>query len=351
MKLMLDRMIFTLFGAILGGGTYSLLFHKWLFKEKAIFNWQDILWTFISSAILGLIFFTVYPEVVKFFSLLQKLISKIMKKTKLTDVIILIMALFVTVLTFIFLEPIERYLIRDNNLYILVTFLTPMILFIIFWMVGISKREAIIESSRGFFVAPSGNKELYILDTSSLVDGRVANLLSTSTLQGRFTVPSFVLLDLQRISDSADPILSHRGKRGLITLEKIQEQMAGKLEVTTTQNKGRQIDLLYEMSKDGARVISCDMEITAELRKLGAQVVNLNEAASALKTVIVPGEEVIVRVIKEGKEHSQGVGFLDDGTMVVIEDGRNSIGQTVRIICTSLLQNPQGRIVFGRIEK
>ncbi|MBP7732537.1 MAG: hypothetical protein KA140_02085 [Caldisericia bacterium] len=351
MKLMLDRMIFTLFGAIVGGGTYSMLIHKWLFREKAIFNWQDIVWTFISSALAGLVFFAIYPEVVKFFSLLQKIISRIMKKTKLTDVIILVISLFVTVLTFIFLEPIERYLIRDQNLNTLVTFLTPIILFIIFWMIGISKRDAIIEASRGFFVAPTGNKELYILDTSCLVDGRVANLLSTSTLQGRFTVPSFVLLDLQRISDSADPILAHRGKRGLLTLEKIQDQMAGKLEVMTTQNKGRQIDLLYEMAKDGARIISCDMEITAELRKLGAQVVNLNEAASALKTVIVPGEEVIVKIIKEGKEHSQGVGFLDDGTMVVIEDGRNAIGQTVRIICTSLLQNPQGRIVFGRIEK
>lgn len=351
MKLMLDRMIFTLFGAIVGGGTFSLVIHRWLFGQDVSANWQDILWIFVSSAIAGLIFFAVYPEVVKFFSMLQKLFSKILRKTKLTDVIILIISLFVTVITYIFLEPIFRYLIRDVNLYNLVSFLTPIALFIIFWMVGIAKRTAIIETTRGFFVAPAGTKELYILDTSSLVDGRVANLLSTSTLQGRFAVPSFVLLDLQRISDSADPILSHRGKRGLLTLERIQEQMAGKLEVLTTQNKGRQIDLLFEMTKDGARVISCDMEITAELRKLNAPVVNLNEAASALKTVIVPGEEVIVKVIKEGKEHSQGVGFLDDGTMVVIEDGRAAIGQTVRIICTSLLQNPQGRIVFGRIDK
>ncbi len=351
MKLMLDRLIFTLFGSIVGGAVYSMLIHRWIFQENAIFNWQDIVWTFVTSAIAGFIFFIVYPEIVKFFSMLQRLFSKMMKKTKLTDVIILIIALFVTVITYIFIEPIYRFIIRDANIFNLVTFLTPPILFIILWMVGIAKRSAIIETIRGFFVAPTHTKELYILDTSSLVDGRVANLLSTSTLQGRFAVPSFVLLDLQRISDSADPILAHRGKRGLLTLEKMQEQMAGKLEVLTTQNKGRQADLLFELTKDGARVISCDMEITAELRKLNAPVVNLNEAASALKTVIVPGEEVIVKVIKEGKEHTQGVGFLDDGTMVVIEDGRAAIGQTVRIICTSLLQNPQGRIVFGRIEK
>jgi uncharacterized protein YacL len=351
MKLMLDRMIFTLFGAFIGGGSYSLLIHRWIFRENPVFSWQDILWTFVSSALAGLIFFTTYPEVVKFFSLLQKLFSRILKKTKLTDVIILIIALFVTVITYIFLEPIYRYLIKDIQLFNLVTFVTTPVLFIIFWMIGIAKRSSIIETSRGFFVAPAATKELYLLDTSSLVDGRVANLLSTSTLQGRFAVPSFVLLDLQRICDSADPILSHRGKRGLLTLERIQEHMAGKLEVMTTHNKGRQIDLLFELAKDGARVISCDMDITAELRKMGAPVVNLNEAASALKTVIVPGEEVIVKIIKEGKEHSQGVGFLDDGTMVVIEDGRAAIGQTVRIICTSLLQNPQGRIVFGRIER
>ena len=134
-----------------------------------------------------------------------------------------------------------------------------------------------------------------------------------------------------------------------MTLEKLQEIMGPKLEVMHTSNRGRQIDLLLKMSRDGYLIISCDMELTLDLRRQGATVVNLNEAASALKTMIVPGEETMIAVIKEGKEQGQGVGFLDDGTMVVIEDGKKVIGQTVRIICTSLLQNPQGRIVFGKI--
>lgn len=350
MRLMIDRLIFSLFGGALGGLTYTWVLRQYVVGEQTGFIVMDVVWAFVACILGGGLFYLVWPEIVAFFRMLSKIFQKIMKRLAITDLMILIFALFVTVVVYIFLEPIYRFAL-EPKLYILVTFLTTPILFIIIWMLGIGKRESIIESTRQLFGSsisqPCSNQ--HILDSSCLIDGRIAELMMTTTLNGRFAVPSFVLFDLQRISDSQDPILSHRGKRGMMTLEKLQEIMGPKLEVMHTSNRGRQIDLLLKMSRDGYLIISCDMELTLDLRRQGATVVNLNEAASALKTMIVPGEETMIAVIKEGKEQGQGVGFLDDGTMVVIEDGKKVIGQTVRIICTSLLQNPQGRIVFGKI--
>lgn len=350
MKPMIDRLIFGLFGGIIGGATYTFVLHPIIFGESLGFVWMDLVWAFVACLVGGTIFYLVYPEVVSFFRFLLKAFQMLMKRFALTDVMILIFSLFLTVVIYIFLEPIFRYTVPEEE-YRLVTLLTNPILFVIIWMLGIAKRDAIIESTRNILGSSMQHEsnDNYILDSSSLIDGRVSDLLATSTLNGHFSVPSFVLFDLQRISDAPDPILSHRGKRGMITLEKLQEQMGKKLEVLPSPNRGRQVDLLIKFAKDGAKIISCDMEVTAELRKHGAIVVNLNEAASALKTMVVPGEEAVIMVIKEGKEMGQGVGFLDDGTMVVIEDGKKLIGQTISIICTSLLQNPQGRIVFGKL--
>jgi len=352
MRLMLDRLIFSLVGGLIGGGTYSVVLRPIVVGKNVGFMWIDLVWAFLACLVGGLLFYLVYPEVVSFFRLMQRLFSRLLRRMAITDVVILIFSLFLTVVIYIFSEPILRFALRnDPNMFNLVSFLMTPVLFLIIWMTGMAKRDSIIESTRNFIGAQNTSSQdgLFLLDSSSLIDGRVADLLTTTTLVGKFAVPSFVMFDLQRISDSPDPILSHRGKRGMITLEKIQEQMGNKLEIIPSGTRGRQTDLLVKLSKEGWRIVSCDMEVTSELRKLGVTVINLNEAASALKTVIVPGEESVVTVIKEGKEQAQGVGFLDDGTMVVIEDGRKVIGQTVRILCTSLLQNPQGRIVFGKI--
>ncbi|MEZ4812493.1 MAG: TRAM domain-containing protein [Caldisericia bacterium] len=285
--------------------------------------------------------------------MLQKFFSRVLKRWALTDLIILIFALIMTTVIYLFLEPILNYALQsDTKLLHLVPMLITPTLFIILWMIGVAKKDSITDAIRGFIgVSGSGKggKEKYILDSSSLIDGRITDFLETNTLSGRFAVPSFVLVDLQRISDSPDPILAHRGKRGTKAMEKLQEMFPKKLEVLPSQNRGRHTDLLMSFVNDGAKIISCDREITDEIRTAGGMVINLNELASALKTVIVPGEKIEIRVIKEGKDREQGIGFLDDGTMVVVEDGKDSIGKTVTITCTSLLQNPQGRIVFGRI--
>lgn len=350
MKLMIDRLIFSLFGGIIGGATYAFVIRRYVTEPGKPFQTIDLLWVFLAVVAGALLFYVVYPEIVAFFKLMGRLFQKIFKRMVLTDMIILFFALFLTVVIYIFIEPILRALLPVERFNIVSMVLTPA-LFVFIWGLGFAKRDSIIEGTRILFGSSiqQAKTDTYVLDSSSLIDGRVAELLLTTTLNGKFVVPSFVLFDLQRISDSPDQILSHRGKRGMITLEKIQEQMGKKLEVVTTQNRGRQIELLQKFAKEGAIIVSCDMEVTNEIRRNGGIVCNLNEAASALKTMIVPGEEAVIHVIKEGKESGQGVGFLDDGTMVVIEDGKKAMGQTVRIICTSLLQNPQGRIVFGKI--
>ncbi|MCK5744356.1 MAG: hypothetical protein KAH30_06410 [Caldisericia bacterium] len=352
MKVVIDRLIFSLIGALLAGfGIKESPFIGFLAGGKSVFIY--FLWILLACSIGALLFYLVYPEIAKYMKMLQRFLSKVMKKWALTDMIILIFALIMTIVIYIFFEPILRYFLQtDIKLFNLVTVITTPSLFVILWMTGVAKKDSIMESTRGFIGVTGGvkmSKEKYIIDSSALIDGRITDFLETKTLTGRFAVPSFVLVDLQRISDSPDPILSHRGKRGTKTMEKIQELFPKKLEVLPSPNRGRHTELLMNFVKEGARVISCDREITDEVRAAGGLVVNLNEIASALKTVIVPGEQVELKVIKEGKDREQGIGFLDDGTMVVVEDGRDAIGKVVTITCTSLLQNPQGRIVFGRI--
>lgn len=359
MRLMIDRILFSLFGALIAGVGYrfgNIQFDFVVDEFGKTISERYFLVTFLACLIGAVFFYIIYPEIIKFFKMLQKGIQRVVRRFALTDVVILIIALILTIVIYIFIEPILRFMLQDYadlKLFNFVTFLTTPILFIILWMIGVAKRDAIVKATRGFIGSDSGtmSKELYVIDSSSLIDGRIAELLATSTFIGRFAVPSFVLVDLQRIADSPDPLLAHRGKRGMQTVESLQETIGKRLEVIPSPSKGRHSDLLAKMTEDGARVISCDKELTEEIRARGGVVVNLNEAASALKTIIVPGEIVPIRVIKEGKEQNQGIGFLDDGTMVVVEDGNSAIGKDVKIICTSLLQNPQGRIVFGRLVK
>ena len=172
MRLMIDRLIFSLFGGALGGLTYTWVLRQYVVREQTGFIVMDVVWAFVACILGGGLFYLVWPEIVAFFRMLSKLFQKIMKRLAITDLMILIFALFVTVVVYIFLEPIYRFAL-EPKVYILVTFLTTPILFIIIWMLGIGKRESIIESTRQLFGSsisqPCSNQ--HILDSSCLIDG------------------------------------------------------------------------------------------------------------------------------------------------------------------------------------
>jgi uncharacterized protein YacL len=195
-----------------------------------------------------------------------------------------------------------------------------------------------------------------VLDTSVIIDGRIADICDTGIIDTKLIVPRFVLQELQSIADSGDKIKRNRGRRGLDVLKRMQTNSKVDLQIHEANlpelREVHKVDeRLVVMAKAvGGRVVTNDFNLNKIAQLQGVEVINLNEMANALKLVALPGENLPVRIVKQGDQVGQGVGYLDDGTMVVVEQGRQAIGQEVTITVTSVLQTPAGRMIFGRID-
>ena len=194
-----------------------------------------------------------------------------------------------------------------------------------------------------------------VLDTSAIIDGRIADLAETGLFQSRFVVPTFVVDSLHEAADSADKSRRIRGRRGLDVLGRLQSSKLVDLEVLSAEREGVGSDShdskLVEMARRlGGRIITNDVNLAKAAAVRAVATINVNEVALALKPVYVAGDICEVRLVKPGEEPGQGVGYLDDGTMVVVEGGRDRIGRTVRASVTSTLQTTAGRLVFARPE-
>ncbi len=200
-----------------------------------------------------------------------------------------------------------------------------------------------------------GGKPL-VLDTSVIIDGRIADVCDTQLIDTMLIVPRFVLQELQAIADSSDKLKRNRGRRGLDVLKRLQtnpkidlQMHDGNVVELRTGERVRVDERLVILAKAlNARVVTNDFNLNKIAQLQGVDVINLNELANALKTVAIPGESMQVKVVKAGDQMGQGVGYLDDGTMVVVEQGRGLIGQDIGIVVTSVLQTPAGRMIFGR---
>ena len=193
-----------------------------------------------------------------------------------------------------------------------------------------------------------------LLDTSVIIDGRIVDIFKTKFLEGRIMIPKFVLKELQQIADSTDPIKRQRGRRGLEMLHTIQKESGLDLSLRDEDfPEVPEVDAkLVKLAKLlGAKILTVDFNLNRVASIQGIKVLNINELANALKTVVFPGEEMQTKLIREGKERNQAVGYLDDGTMVVVEDARRFIGQEVKVIVTSVLQTQAGRMIFTKLER
>jgi uncharacterized protein YacL len=193
-----------------------------------------------------------------------------------------------------------------------------------------------------------------ILDTSVIIDGRIADITETSFVEGPILIPQFVLSELQHIADSSDPVKRTRGKRGLEVLHHIQKQVNVDVRIVDTDYPMvREVDAkLIELAKEvRGKIVTNDSNLNKVAELQGIEVLNINELANALKPVVLPGEEMNVKILKEGKEMGQGVAYLDDGTMIVVDNGRRQMGKTVDVIVTSVLQTPAGRMIFARLKE
>jgi uncharacterized protein YacL len=192
-----------------------------------------------------------------------------------------------------------------------------------------------------------------ILDTSVIIDGRIADVCETGFLDGDLIIPQFVLHELQAIADSSESTKRTRGRRGLDILQKIQKQSYVNVIIDDTDYPSiKEVDQkLINMAKElGCAILTNDFNLNKVAEVHSIQVLNINQLANALKPIVLPGETMKVQVIKEGKEHSQGVAYLDDGTMVVVDNGRRYIGKTMEVTVTSVLQTTAGRMIFAMVK-
>lgn len=220
-------------------------------------------------------------------------------------------------------------------------------------VMGANKGDLLNLSALGGFFAGErrSGKNYKILDTSVIIDGRVADVCETGFIDGILLIPQFVLRELQQVADSADSMKRNRGRRGLDILQRVQK-MAG-IEVQILEKdfpQIREVDLkLIELAKElEAKIVTNDFNLNKIAQLQDVPVLNVNELANSLKPVVLPGEIMKVFILKEGKEYNQGVAYLDDGTMVVVDNARKMIGKTIDTSVTSVLQTTAGKMIFGR---
>jgi len=251
--------------------------------------------------------------------------------------------------------------IRSVDL-LIITEIAPIILSIILgylgFRVGFNKREELI----GLFSrSGTANKKKAqdledvsskkLLDTSVIIDGRIADISETGFVEGDLIVPQFVLTELQHIADSSDTLKRTRGRRGLDVLKRLQDERQSRVKIIEKDfEDATEVDLkLVRLAKQmNAQILTNDFNLNKVCDLHQVQVLNINDLANAVKPVVIPGEDMQVVVIKDGKEHNQGVAYLDDGTMIVVEGGRAYIGQAITVTVTSVLQTSAGRMIFAK---
>ncbi|MGA2424261.1 MAG: PIN domain-containing protein [Terriglobales bacterium] len=236
------------------------------------------------------------------------------------------------------------------------SFLQIMVMLIMAYVglaVGANKGDLLNLAALGgiFGGEKSGKKSYKILDTSVIIDGRIADIAETGFLDGLIVIPQFVLRELQLVADSADSLKRNRGRRGLDILQRLQKTASVQIQIVEDDFPSvREVDMkLIELAKvyEG-KILTNDFNLNKVAQLQGVAVLNINELANSLKPIVLPGEIMRVFILKEGKEYNQGVAYLDDGTMVVVDNARKMIGKTIDISVTSVLQTTAGKMIFGK---
>ena len=222
-------------------------------------------------------------------------------------------------------------------------------------VIGASKGDLLNLAAMGgiFSAERQGRKSSKILDTSVIIDGRIADICETGFIEGPLLLPQFVLRELQLVADSTDPLKRNRGRRGLDVMQRIQKIASVQVQIVEEDfPQVREVDLkLIELAKKiEGKILTNDFNLNKVAQLQHVPVLNINELANALKPVVLPGEVMRVFILKEGKEYNQGVAYLDDGTMVVVDNAKKMISKTIDISVTSVLQTTAGKMIFGKYD-
>ncbi|MCA1066434.1 PIN/TRAM domain-containing protein [Rossellomorea sp. AcN35-11] len=354
---MLKRIVQACF--LIVGGTLGIFLLPELFT---VINLSDIpiINNPYMTAILGAIIFYIFTFwAVEYVVNFVKWFEDSLVKAPVTDLLFgslgLIIGLFVA---YLFGIPFNQMEIPIVNT--VVPILLTLLLGYLGFQVGFKKRDELLS----LFGANRGKKKgleedadeesvktLKILDTSVIIDGRIADICQTGFLEGIVVIPQFVLEELQHIADSSDVLKRNRGRRGLDILNRIQKELPVEVQIYEGDfEEIQEVDSkLVKLAKlTNGIVVTNDFNLNKVCDLQGVQVLNINDLANAVKPVVLPGEELKVQVIKDGKEHNQGIAYLDDGTMIVVEEGRNYIGKYIDVLVTSVLQTSAGRMIFAK---
>ncbi|MGC2874034.1 PIN/TRAM domain-containing protein [Ihubacter sp. rT4E-8] len=370
----LFRILFTILGAILGYGAFELL-NFWM-EKSGVMNPSDfsqieqLAAGLVFAIIFGLVFFRLTPFIkrqsVKVADNIEDDLRGVSANDLLTGVVGLIIGLIIALL----LTQIYAT-IRNQYLYTVITIITYMIMGYLGVvvankkgkeMIGLlvaSRRQAMQQQTQESLFSRSKKKNEgvpKIFDTSVIIDGRIAEIMKTGFLEGPIVIPEFVLVELRHIADSSDSMKRTRGRRGLDILNKIQDDYGIEIYNTDNEKSLREIPevdvkLLKLAQLMNGKVVTNDFNLNKVAAINGVGVLNINELANTLKPVVIPGEKMTVHLVKQGKDNAQAIAYLDDGTMIVVEDGRKMIGKTCDINVTSVLQTSAGRMIFGRLKK
>lgn len=305
----------------------------------------------------GIIFYIISPFVIKLVWKLTEFIEGAMQNMPMNETLLAGSGLIIgLIIANLFASPL--YNIPYN-----IGTIIALILNIVLGSIGANiaiKRKEEIYSFFSFFKKIGGKQkgakgehkvQPKVLDTSVIIDGRIFDICQTGFVEGPLIIPGFILEELRHIADSSDALKRNRGRRGLDVLNRIQKELNIPVEIVEKDFKDiEEVDskLLKLAQTLGGKVVTNDYNLNKVAEFQGVDVLNINELANAVKPVVLPGEEMIVQVIKDGKESGQGVAYLDDGTMIVVDGGRKFIGETIEVVVTSVLQTAAGRMIFAK---
>ena len=354
------RYIITVIGIALGVATYFYL-ESILPDYIPQYGVLGVISAVASGMVLGLIFYLLSPWILRegkdLANNIEKEVSKVPGTEILTGTIGLILGLFIA------------YFISGLIMQILplkiISGAISALLYIFLGYIGMNIARRNREDLFGVFTlfkssAQKGEKAANkksqkmmpkVLDTSVIIDGRIADIAKTGFVEGKLIVPSFVLEELRHIADSSDDLKRVRGRRGLDILNMMQQEMGLDVEISEVNfEEVQEVDmkLLKLAQKIDGKVVTNDYNLNKVAQFQGVQVLNINELANAVKPLVIPGEDMTIQVVKEGKEQNQGIAYLDDGTMIVVEGGRKLIGETINVVVTSVLQTAAGRMIFAK---
>ncbi len=338
--------------AIMGGG----LGYQWsdaIFQLPGMTEWQEQAYWIMAFCAIAMFVLAAWAAnyVLKLLDHGERSVEKVPAPDLLSGTLGLVIGLLISILLF---PSLEQATWAGPLLPISIT----AVLGVMGFRIGYKKKEELVHIFAARARSNHDDKqkgrpyeEHKILDTSVIIDGRIADICKTGFIEGTLVIPEFVLEELQHIADSSDLLKRNRGRRGLDILNKIQKELEVKVliyegdfeEISEVDSKLVRLAKVLQ-----GKVITNDFNLNKVCELQGVSVLNINDLANAVKPVVLPGEEILVQVIKDGKEHGQGVAYLDDGTMIVVEGGRDFIGTTLEVMVTSVLQTSAGRMIFAK---